>query len=277
MSRAYGVLVEEEGSALRGMFVVNPEGVLKPTSVNDVAVGRSVLEALRLLQAFKAEADLGVFCAANWRPGAQNMTIVPTEEGRKEYLANNFRDSAVFSQPGTPGRGERARSDNVGGGGGDGGGEVRTRSSSERELPAVGVVAEKDHPLLAVNGKRQSHHGIYQTKPTLQERLRGTNASASDGATSPRRLGLDTFSKMFNARGASSPLMSPMISSAEMEKLNERNASALVRHGGGGHGGGPGSGGSGGHGQQGHRHMSSVASQSRLKSKRSYFDFEPTA
>ncbi|XP_064082108.1 peroxiredoxin-2-like [Macrobrachium nipponense] len=53
ISRDYGVLLEDAGIALRGLFLIDPEGVVKHMSVNDLPVGRSVEETLRLLKAFQ--------------------------------------------------------------------------------------------------------------------------------------------------------------------------------------------------------------------------------
>jgi alkyl hydroperoxide reductase subunit AhpC len=53
VSRKYGVLIEEKGIALRGSFLIDPQGVLRQVTVNDLPVGRSVDEALRLVKAFQ--------------------------------------------------------------------------------------------------------------------------------------------------------------------------------------------------------------------------------
>ncbi|MEI7027043.1 peroxiredoxin [Paenibacillus sp. y28] len=65
VSSDYGVLLEDEGVALRGLFIIDPEGVVKYQVVNHNDVGRSVDETLRILQALQA----GGLCAANWKPG----------------------------------------------------------------------------------------------------------------------------------------------------------------------------------------------------------------
>ena len=69
VSRDYGVLVEESGVALRGLFIIDPEGELKYQVVNHNDIGRSVDETLRVLQALQA----GGLCAANWRPGQKTL------------------------------------------------------------------------------------------------------------------------------------------------------------------------------------------------------------
>lgn len=53
ISRDYGVLIEEEGIALRGLFIIDPKGILRQITVNDLPVGRSVDETLRLIKAFQ--------------------------------------------------------------------------------------------------------------------------------------------------------------------------------------------------------------------------------
>lgn len=53
ISRSYDVLLENEGIALRGLFVIDPKGVLKVMSINDLPIGRSVDETLRLIQALQ--------------------------------------------------------------------------------------------------------------------------------------------------------------------------------------------------------------------------------
>jgi alkyl hydroperoxide reductase subunit AhpC len=69
VSRDYGVLIEEEGIALRGLFIINPEGELKYQVVNHNDVGRSVEETLRVLQALQS----GGLCPMNWKPGEKNL------------------------------------------------------------------------------------------------------------------------------------------------------------------------------------------------------------
>lgn len=69
VARDYGVLIEEEGIALRGLFIIDPEGELKYQVVNHNDVGRSVEETLRVLQALQS----GGLCPMNWKPGDQHL------------------------------------------------------------------------------------------------------------------------------------------------------------------------------------------------------------
>ena len=71
LSRKYNILVEEENIALRGLFIIDPEGILKYSVVHDLNIGRSVDETLRVLQGLQT----GGLCAANWTPGEDNLSI----------------------------------------------------------------------------------------------------------------------------------------------------------------------------------------------------------
>lgn len=72
VSRDYGVLIEEEGIALRGLFIIDPDGVLVYQVVHHNNVGRSVDETLRVLQALQS----GGLCGANWKPGQKHLVTV---------------------------------------------------------------------------------------------------------------------------------------------------------------------------------------------------------
>jgi alkyl hydroperoxide reductase subunit AhpC len=69
ISRDYGVLNEEAGVALRGTFIINPEGTLVYSLISDLGLGRSTEETLRVVQAAKT----GELCPANWRPGQKTL------------------------------------------------------------------------------------------------------------------------------------------------------------------------------------------------------------
>jgi peroxiredoxin 2/4 len=71
LSRKFNILVEEENIALRGLFIIDPEGVLKYSVVHDLNIGRSVDETLRVLQGLQT----GGLCAADWTPGEENLTV----------------------------------------------------------------------------------------------------------------------------------------------------------------------------------------------------------
>jgi peroxiredoxin (alkyl hydroperoxide reductase subunit C) len=71
VARAYGVLDEQTGVAQRGLFIIDPEGVLRYSVVTNDNVGRSVEETLRVLQALQT----GGLCAAEWTPGTQLLSV----------------------------------------------------------------------------------------------------------------------------------------------------------------------------------------------------------
>lgn len=71
VSREYGVLIEEEGIALRGLFIISPEGEIMYQVVNHINIGRDVDETLRVLQALQT----GGLCPANWKPGDETIEI----------------------------------------------------------------------------------------------------------------------------------------------------------------------------------------------------------
>ncbi len=74
LSREFGVYIENEGLALRGSFIVDPEGILRAYEVHDNSIGRSMNELLRKLQAAKFVREHGgEVCPANWKPGAQTL------------------------------------------------------------------------------------------------------------------------------------------------------------------------------------------------------------
>merc|ERR1712013_721001 len=84
ISRDYGVLIEEAGIALRGLFIIDPSGVLRQMSINDLPVGSSVDETLRLIKAFQFVEKHGEVCPANWTP--DSPTIKPDPKGSLEYF-----------------------------------------------------------------------------------------------------------------------------------------------------------------------------------------------
>jgi alkyl hydroperoxide reductase subunit AhpC len=59
VARDYGCLIEDKGIALRASYLIDPKGVLRQITMNDLPVGRSVDEALRLVQAFQFTVSLG--------------------------------------------------------------------------------------------------------------------------------------------------------------------------------------------------------------------------
>nr|AKG26770.1 PRX protein [Dastarcus helophoroides] len=87
IARDYGVLDEESGIPFRGLFIIDDKGILRQVTINDLPVGRSVDETLRLVQAFKFTDEHGEVCPAGWKPGQK--TIKPEVEGSKEFFEGN--------------------------------------------------------------------------------------------------------------------------------------------------------------------------------------------
>ncbi|KAH5211510.1 hypothetical protein HBI62_201760 [Parastagonospora nodorum] len=93
ISQDYGVLIEDEGISLRGMFIIDGEGIVQQITLNALTVGRSVLESLRLLEAFQAVAKHGVLCPIDWKPSGDAADTLNTisntlTESYDERLAN---------------------------------------------------------------------------------------------------------------------------------------------------------------------------------------------
>lgn len=86
IARDYDVLVEEAGIALRGLFLVDRAGVVQHLLVNNLPLGRSVEEALRVLDALQFTEEHGEVCPANWSKGRKAMK--PTEEGKRAFFAH---------------------------------------------------------------------------------------------------------------------------------------------------------------------------------------------
>lgn len=68
-AREYCVLMEDKGSTLRGLFIIDPKGILRYQLVHDLNVGRSVQETLRVLIALQS----GELCPVEWRPGQKTL------------------------------------------------------------------------------------------------------------------------------------------------------------------------------------------------------------
>lgn len=103
ISRAYGVLIEDPhdpdcGVSYRATFIIDPKGIIRHVSVNDLPVGRSVDEILRLINAFQFTEEHGEVCPANWKPGARTMK--PDPKLSKEYFAAMNAAAAGDKPPG---------------------------------------------------------------------------------------------------------------------------------------------------------------------------------
>ncbi len=84
IARSYGVLLEDAGVALRGLFLIDKQGILRHALINDLPLGRSTTEALRTLDALQHFEQNGEVCPANWAPGQQAMK--PDPVGPQAYF-----------------------------------------------------------------------------------------------------------------------------------------------------------------------------------------------
>jgi peroxiredoxin 2/4 len=84
ISRSFHVLKEDEGVAYRGLFLFDRDEIIRHQLVNDLPLGRSVDEALRLLDALIFHEQNGEVCPANWKIGAKAMK--PSEQGLAEFF-----------------------------------------------------------------------------------------------------------------------------------------------------------------------------------------------
>ncbi|MCH9625049.1 MAG: Alkyl hydroperoxide reductase C [Chlamydiales bacterium] len=85
VARDYDVLVEGEGIAYRGLFLIDKEGIVRHQVVNDLPLGRSIDEALRMVDALAFFEKNGEVCPANWQHGSKSMKT--SQEGLEEYFA----------------------------------------------------------------------------------------------------------------------------------------------------------------------------------------------
>lgn len=90
IARDYGVLLENQGVAFRGLFLIDKNGVIQHMVINNLPLGRSVDETLRMIDALTHHETYGEVCPADWKPGKD--TIVPNPEKAKEY----FKKAAAF-------------------------------------------------------------------------------------------------------------------------------------------------------------------------------------
>jgi len=87
IAEAYDVLLPD-GVALRGLFLIDKEGVVRHQLVNDLPLGRSVEEALRMVQALQYFEENGEVCPANWHEGSH--TIKPDPAGSQEFFSEEY-------------------------------------------------------------------------------------------------------------------------------------------------------------------------------------------
>lgn len=85
ISTDYGVLIPEQGIALRGLFLIDKEGIVRHQTINDLPLGRSVGEVLRMIDALTHFEIYGEVCPANWSVGEKSMK--PNREDLERFYA----------------------------------------------------------------------------------------------------------------------------------------------------------------------------------------------
>lgn len=88
ISQAFDVLVPD-GVALRGLFLIDKNGIVRHQVVNDLSLGRSVDEALRMVKALQFVETHGEVCPANWQEG--KATIKPSPSASKEFFGAEYK------------------------------------------------------------------------------------------------------------------------------------------------------------------------------------------
>ncbi len=88
IARDYGILFNES-VALRGLFLIDKEGMVRHSTINDLPLGRNVDEALRMVDALQFFEEHGEVCPANWKKGEEGMK--PTAEGVATYLSKHSK------------------------------------------------------------------------------------------------------------------------------------------------------------------------------------------
>jgi peroxiredoxin (alkyl hydroperoxide reductase subunit C) len=86
ISKSFGVLKEDEGVALRGLFLIDKNGIVRHELINDLFLGRSIDEALRVLDGLICFETQGEVCPANWNKSKKAMN--PTAEGVVDYFSS---------------------------------------------------------------------------------------------------------------------------------------------------------------------------------------------
>jgi peroxiredoxin (alkyl hydroperoxide reductase subunit C) len=88
IAKSYGILLNSS-VALRGLFLIDTKGVVRHSVINDLPLGRSVDEALRMVDALQFHETHGDVCPANWKHGEEAMK--PTAEGVASYLSKHAK------------------------------------------------------------------------------------------------------------------------------------------------------------------------------------------
>ena len=97
VSRLFGILIEEEGVALRGRFLFNPDGIYVAQEVQADSVGRNVNEFLRQVEAWQHATKTGEVCPAGWRPGKKTLPVNTDAEKMTGHVGNYITIEEILS------------------------------------------------------------------------------------------------------------------------------------------------------------------------------------
>jgi peroxiredoxin (alkyl hydroperoxide reductase subunit C) len=97
VSRSFGILIEEEGVALRGRFLFNPDGICVAQEVQADSVGRNVNEFLRQVEAWQHATKTGEVCPAGWRPGKKTLPVNTDAEKMTGHVGDYITIEEILS------------------------------------------------------------------------------------------------------------------------------------------------------------------------------------
>lgn len=97
VTRAFGVMIEDEGIALRGRFLINPDGICVAQEVQAPMVGRNVNEFLRQVKAWQHAEKTGEVCPAGWRPGKKTLPVNTDVEKMTGHVGDYITIEEILS------------------------------------------------------------------------------------------------------------------------------------------------------------------------------------
>jgi peroxiredoxin (alkyl hydroperoxide reductase subunit C) len=97
VSRKFGVMIESEGVALRGRFIINPDGVIVAEETVAPSVGRNVNELIRQLEAWQHAHETGEVCPANWRKGKKTLPVEKETENMTGNVGSYITVEEIMS------------------------------------------------------------------------------------------------------------------------------------------------------------------------------------
>lgn len=87
--KSYGVFNENTGIPYRGIFIIDDQQDIRQSTINDLPIGRSIQETLRLIQAIQKSDETGEECPIDWMPGM--TTIIPDPQHSQKYFQENYK------------------------------------------------------------------------------------------------------------------------------------------------------------------------------------------